>query len=340
MGFSLADTKVNLAGRNSILSLRSKPEVCRAMTVVERLRGAAEALGSRSAGDAALFLAVLDAGSLSAAARRLGCTPAALSKRLAALEARLGVKLVSRSTRRFVPTEAGRLFYERCRAALAQLALAEQEVSADAVALSGLLRVSAPLSFGRRRIAPLIGLFQDAYPQIEVRLRLDDAAVDVVDEGIDVALTIGQPRDNAVVVRRLLRSPRLAVASPGYLERRGVPQVPEDLAQHCCILLQRGAELLDRWMFDIDGQMQSVRVSGPLATNSGEVAHAWALAGHGIALKAEWDIAEDLAAGRLVEVLPQTRIDALEIFAVYADKRFLAARTRAFVNFVSANLRA
>lgn len=301
-------------------------------------RPGTDAFGLRSLSDAALFVAMVDCDSLSAAARRLDCTPAALSKRLAALELRLGAQLIWRSTRRFVPTEAGLLFAQKARAALLSLGQAEAEVAGNLGAMRGVLRVSVPISFGRRHIAPLVAGFQQAFPEVELHLRLADDDIDPVAQGQDLVLTVGRPRDGGLAVRRILHSPRVACAAPAYLQRRGIPRTPMELSGHDCILLQRGDEVLDRWMFLVDGQMQSVRVAGRLVTNSGEVSHAWAVSGCGIALKALWDIEDDLTAGRLVEVLSDARVDALEIFAVYPDRRYMSARAKAFVDFISPRL--
>ena len=284
--------------------------------------------------DLAVFADILAAGSLSAAARATGSSPAAMSRRLAALEARLGVRLVVRNSRSFRPTDEGRRFHEHCLRILGDIRDAEAEVAWNAQAPRGSLRVSAPLGLGRRRIAPLVGRFAAKYPDITVHLTLSDAGPDVIDDELDVALRVGLPESLSLVGRKLLSTRRIVCAAPSYLEKRGRPETPEDLARHDCIRLVRGQMLMDRWAFRYGNEVREVRVDGRLSSTSGEVVREWALNGMGLALKAVWDIEHDLAAGRLVECLGEHWCDTINLYAIFASRRHLPPRLRAFLDFI------
>ena len=288
--------------------------------------------------DFRLFARVVEAGSLSAAARLLDSSPAAMSRRLGALETRLGVRLATRTSRRFDLTVEGAAFHERVLAILSAIEEAELEVSASARVPHGLLCVGAPSELGRKRIAPLLLEFSERYPHVEVRLVLSDIGLDVVDDNLDVALRIGLPPDTGVIARKLLASRRVVCAAPAYLARHGWPDTPESLGQHDCIRLVRGQRTFDRWVFVEDGRPREVQVHGTLSSGSGEVVHDWVLQGRGIALKAQWDIASDLADGSLVECLSQFHCDAIELYAVFASKKHLSPRVRVFLDFVQERL--
>lgn len=278
------------------------------------------------------------AGSLSETARRLNTSLPAMSRRLAAMEERLGVRLVDRSTRRFALTEEGVMLHERAVGILTELDELEAAVGARNLAPHGHIRVGAPLEIGRRRIAPLIAEFSAQYPQITVELVLSDAGMDVVADDLDVGLHIDQPTDGAIVSRRLISSRRAVCASPEYVAKHGVPSRPEDLLAHECMRLVRGRRVIDRWLFWEDGEFREVQVRGSLMTNSAEVIHGWALAGRGVASKAVWDIESDLEAGRLVDLLEAFARDPINLYVVYPTRSHLPKRVRVFIDFMLAAL--
>jgi DNA-binding transcriptional LysR family regulator len=284
--------------------------------------------------DLRLFVRMAAAGSLSETARRLNSSLPAMSRRLAALENRLGARLIDRGTRRFLLTEEGALLHERALAILAEIDQAEAEVGARILAPRGHIRVGAPLEIGRRRFAPLIGEFSGLYPDVSVELVLNDSPADVVGNDLDVALHIDQPLDGDIITRILLPSRRVVCASPAYLARHGCPERPEDLLDHQCIRLVRGRHVYDRWTFTDQGRPLEIPVRGPLSTTSAEVMHDWALAGHGIGFKALWDIEPDLAAGRLVELLGAFACNAINLHVIYPSRSHLPNRVRVFIDFI------
>jgi DNA-binding transcriptional LysR family regulator len=281
---------------------------------------------------------IIKAGNLSAAARALNSSPAAMSRGLSALESRLGVRLVTRTSRTFALTEEGQLFYERCERIVEEIAEAEAEASSQGKTVKGKLRIGAPMSIGRRLIAPLIARFVEKYPGIEAHLDLSDSGLDVIDDGLDVALRVGLPTDASVIAKKILSTRRAVCASPSYLKRHGIPRRPEDLQQHDCIRLVRGRRVMDTWSFQEDGKRFELTVSGALTTNSGEVMHNWVRAGRGIALKAVWDVQPDLEAGTLVECLREFWCDEIDLFAICANRQHLFPRIRVFLDFISATL--
>src|ERR1700761_6103951 len=290
--------------------------------------------------DLRLLIQMVAAGSLSEAARRLQSSPPVMSRRLAAMEARLGVMLVSRSSRRFVLTEEGSLLYQRALKILADIDEAEAEAATKGKEPRGTLRVSAPLQIGRRLIAPLIGRFVERYPEIDAQLSLSDSDFDIVGEELDVALTVGTPSDPDLVMRRLLVSRKIICASPAYLSKFGMPTRPEDLLKHNCIRKLRGRRVMDTWRFLDERGHRDIRVNGSLATDSGEVMHEWLLNGRGVGQKALWDIEEDLETGRLVECLAGFSDDRLELCASFVGRPYLLPRTRVFVDFIAEALNA
>jgi DNA-binding transcriptional LysR family regulator len=244
-------------------------------------------------GDIELFGAVVEAGGISAGAEALGSSPPAVSRRVKALEARLGVRLADRSARRFRLTDEGALYYEHCRTILKDLRDAEAEVSARGTTARGVLRVGAPMELGRRRIGPLLAEFAALHPALEVHLALSDAGFEVGEDGLDVALRIGRPDDPAVITRKIASTKRIVCAAPSYLAARGAPARPADLAAHECLRLARRHRLLDRWRFRAESGVEEIKVGGQFSSSSGDVLHAWALEGRGLSLEARWDVAED-----------------------------------------------
>lgn len=285
--------------------------------------------------DLRLLVTFVAAGSLSEAARRLQSSPPVMSRRLAAMEQRLGVRLVARSSRRFALTEEGSLLHQRAVRILADIDEAEAEAVTQGKEPRGMLRVGAPMQIGRRLIAPLIGRFAENFPEIQTQLVLSDTFQDLVEEELDVALTVGPPGDPDLLMRRLLVSRRVICASPDYLARYGVPRRPEDLLTHNCIRKVRGRRIVNSWRFTDQGGVRELRVNGSLATNSGEVMHEWLLNGRGIGIKALWDIEQDLDQGRLVECLADYAFDRLELCASFVGRPYLLPRTRVFIDFIA-----
>lgn len=288
--------------------------------------------------DLRLLCHLVAAGSLSEAARRWDSSTPAMSRRLAAMEARLGVRLINRTSRLFMLTEEGALLHERAVKILAEITEAEAEASAKVASPRGRIRVGAPMQFGRQRIAPLIAEFRDRYPSVGVELVLSDAGLELIEDGFDIVIRYELPHDQNVVAKKLLSNRRVVCASPAYLKRHGKPERPEDLLQHDCIRLVRGRRVFDRWAFRVDGARQEIQVSGTLSTTSGEVVRDWALASKGIALKARWDIEADIRRRRLVECLSQYSCDEITLFAVFAPGAHLPPRVRVFIDYLSAAL--
>ncbi|NMG65599.1 LysR family transcriptional regulator [Azoarcus indigens] len=275
------------------------------------------------------FVNVATRGSLSAAARLEGVTPAVIGRRLDALEQRLGVKLMVRTTRSIALTFEGSAFLEDCQRILHELANAEASVTLGGVKASGHVRISAPAGFGRRHVAPLVREFLEANPEVSCTLDLTDRLVDLANEGIDCAIRIGGLADSSLVSVRLAENRRVVVASPDYLARRGVPVTPDELIRHTCLSLgqQRG------WLFRTgDGDVVAVRVSGRLECNDGAVLHDAALAGEGLAWRSLWEVEADLRAGRLVSVLDQYAAPVTGIYAVFPQRRQLALRVRLLID--------
>ncbi len=275
------------------------------------------------------FVSVATRGSLSAAARAEGVTPAVIGRRLDQLEHRLGVKLLVRTTRSIGLTFEGAAFLEDCQRILNDLANAEASVSLGGVKASGHIRVSAPAGFGRRHVAPLMRAFLDANPDVTCTLDLTDRVVDLVNEGIDCAVRIGELADSSLVSIRLAENRRVVVASPDYLARHGVPARVEDLSAHNCLSLgqQRG------WLFTSDkGEVVTMKVSGRLECNDGAVLHDWVLAGQGLAWRSLWEVEGDLRAGRLLSVLDAFAAPPTGIYAVFPQRKHLALRVRLLID--------
>jgi LysR family transcriptional activator of dmlA len=289
--------------------------------------------------DLRFFSTLASAGSLSAAARELGITPPAVSKHLALIEARLKVPLVSRTTRRMSLTPEGEIYLERARRILGDIDDMEELLGTAKATPKGLLRVNATLGFGRNHVAPLISRFVRKYPQVDVQLQLSVDPPSLAEDSFDVCIRFGAPPDARVIARRVAPNRRLLCASPAYLARHGVPKAPGDLARHNCIGIRQGEEAYGVWRLSSNrgrnAKAEAVRIRGNLTTNDGEVAVNWALDGHGILMRAEWDIERYLRSGRLVQVLPQYCTPDADINAVYPQRHQAATRVRAFVEFVT-----
>lgn len=281
------------------------------------------------------FDRIVSSGSLSAAARELDLSLAVVSKRLAQLEASLGVRLLQRTTRRQALTEEGALLHAQVVRILAEVDAAEALLSRRRQSVSGLLRMTAPGDFGRRWVAPILGDFQRLHPQLSVQLELTDAVVDLLAHGLDLAVRFGSLADSSLVARPLAPNYRVLCAAPAYLQAHGVPAHPGELTAHRCILI--GDQPRAEWRFQGE-QDVTVRVNAALLTNDGGAANAWALAGAGIALKSIWDVGDDLAAGRLQRLLPAYSIAAAPLHAIYPHSGHLPLRVRSFVDYLRERL--
>jgi len=289
--------------------------------------------------DLGFFSTLASAGSLSAAARELGITTPAVSKRLALMESRIGVSLINRTTRRMSLTPEGELYLEHARRILSDIDSMGELLGASKATPKGLLRVNATLGFGRSHVAPLISKFVRKYPQVEVQLQLSVNPPPLTEDSFDVCIRFGVPPDSRVIARHIAANRRLLCAAPAYLARHGIPKVPNDLTKHNCIGIRQGEEAYGVWRLSSgrgpNARTDAVKTRGNLATNDGEIAVNWALDGHGILMRAEWDIERYLRNGRLVQVLPQYYTPDADIHAVYPQRHQLAARVRAFVDFVA-----
>jgi DNA-binding transcriptional LysR family regulator len=284
----------------------------------------------------AFFSLLARTGSFSATALELGISKPAVSKRLALLEARLGVQLLIRTTRRSGLTPEGEIYLAHARRILADIDDMEQQVASSMAAPKGLLRVNATLGFGRSQIAPLISEFVTAQPDVQVQLQLTVNPPLLSEDVFDVCIRFGEPPDTRVIARRIAANRRLICAAPAYLERHGTPKTPSELAAHNCIGIRQGDEAYGTWHFTAGTKVETVKVRGNLSTNDGEIAVNWALAGHGLLMRAEWDVAKYLRSGRLVHVLDNYQTPPADIYAIYPQRHQTAARVRAFVDFLIA----
>lgn len=284
----------------------------------------------------AFFSLLARTGSFSATALELGISKPAVSKRLALLEARLGVQLLIRTTRRSGLTPEGEIYLAHARRILADIDDMEQQVASSMAAPKGLLRVNATLGFGRSQIAPLISEFVTAQPDVQVQLQLTVNPPLLSEDVFDVCIRFGEPPDTRVIARRIAANRRLTCAAPAYLERHGTPKTPGELAAHNCIGIRQGDEAYGTWHFTAGSKIETVKVRGNLSTNDGEIAVNWALAGHGLLMRAEWDVAKYLRSGRLVQVLDNYQTPPADIYAIYPQRHQTAARVRAFVDFLVA----
>lgn len=288
--------------------------------------------------DMTLFVLAVSTGSLSAAGRELGLTPAAASKRLARLEATLGARLLHRTSRRLSLTDDGALYLERCQAILADIADAEALLGGGDAQLRGTLRVSATTGLGRRWVGPVTAEFAAGHPGLTLHLSLNDRLVDLVESGIDCVVRVGHLDDDRLVARKLADNRRAVCATPGYLQAHGMPTTPADLARHACLVLASGPAPRAEWRFrQANGAPMRVAVRGRLVSDNGQQVHDWMLAGRGLARRSVWDVAEELASGRLVEVLRDWSDDDAPISALYASRRHLPRRTRLFIDALVAH---
>lgn len=286
----------------------------------------------------AFFTLLARKGSLSAAARELDITPPAVTKRLAQLEQRLGVRLVNRTTRTLSLTAEGELYLSHASRILADIREMEEQVASSRDAPKGLLRVNATLGFGRTVIAPLISSFARHYPDVEVQLQLTDTPINLVEEAFDLGIRFGELPDTRLSARKVMSNRRFLVASPAYLKRFGEPRTPEDLAHHRCIVHRQNEDAHGIWRLTKGRRTETVKVGGTLSSNDGDVVLNWALDGHGILLRSEWDAAKYLASGRLQQVLKECKVPPADLFVYYPSRRNLPAKVRSFIDFIIDNI--
>ena len=284
------------------------------------------------------FVSVATRGSLTAAANAEGVAPAIMGRRLDALEERLGVKLLVRTTRRISLTREGSSFLEDCQRLLAEVANAEATVSAGGVRASGHLRITAPGGFGRRHVAPLLPKFRALHADVSISLNLGDRVVDLAAEGYDCAVRVGDLPDSSLVSVRLADNRRLCVAAPAYLKLRGVPQHPVELAHFDCLALSSDASQTRGWAFSVPKgagrEVIHIKPGGPLDCSDGQVLHDWCVAGHGIAWRSSWEVDADLASGALTSVLDDFAAPPNGVYAVFAQRKHLALRVRLWIDFL------
>jgi DNA-binding transcriptional LysR family regulator len=281
-----------------------------------------------------VFSQIVESGSFSRAADKLGMSSTAASRHVAELEAHLHTRLLNRTTRRVSLTESGRAFYERAVQLLADLEEAEQEASRAAVVPRGTIKLTASVNFGVRQVAPAIAAFLAAHPGVRSDVSLSDRIVDLVEEGFDLGVRIGAPGSDNIVARKLGETRLVPCAAPRYLEAHGAPQVPEELARHNCFTYEYMSPR-NLWRFrDSSGAEHAVRVSGNLHSNNGELLAEAAAQGAGIAFEPAFIVGPDVRAGRLVPLLQEFVAAPLSIYAVYPSRKHLSAKVRLFVDFL------
>ncbi len=286
------------------------------------------------------FCAVATRGGLTAAAKAEGVAPAIIGRRLDALEERLGVKLLVRTTRRVTLTHEGSAFLEDCQRVLGDLANAEASVSAGGIKASGHLSLTAPAGFGRHHVAPLVPRFRELHPDVSISLSLGDRVVDLAAEGFDCAVRVGDMPDSSLVSVRLADNRRLCVATPKYLQQHGTPSHPADLVRFDCLTLSSDVSQTRGWAFSVP-QKNGVEVvylkpGGPLGCSDGEVLFNWCLAGYGIAWRSTWEVQSEIASGALVSVLDDFAAPPNGIYAVFPQRKHLPLRVRLWVDFLKA----
>lgn len=279
------------------------------------------------------YISVVEAGSFSAAAKRLKLGQPAVSKSIAQLEERLGVRLLLRSTRGLTPTDAGQRFYEHARRAIEEVELAEHVARDASTGLSGVLRISAAVTFARLHILPALKTFLDRHPNLQIDIVLDDRTIDLLEMGVDVALRMGSLDDSTMTARRIAQSRRLVVGTPAYLAEAGAPKTPADLSQHQVIVysLRGGGE---SWAFSQQGKEVAVVVSGRVSVSAAEGIRTTVLGGIGLAIASEWMFSPELADGRVQAVLTDWELPSIDLWAVFPAGRLMSAKARAFVAFV------
>ncbi|TCK33773.1 DNA-binding transcriptional LysR family regulator [Paraburkholderia sp. BL8N3] len=285
--------------------------------------------------DLAFFVRLVKHGSLSALARELGMTPPAITARLARMEARLGVRLLNRTTRRISVTQEGEVYLSSGTRLLLELEELDRMVSSARAIPKGLLRVNATFGFGRRHIAPAVSAFARRFAEVEVQLTLTDRSLNLADQAYDVGIWFGQVPDSRLVARKIAPNRRFLCASPDYLEKAGVPVTPRDLHGHQCIVLRENDAAYGTWHMSRGRKQETIKVRGALSSNDGETALVWALDGHGVLMRSEWDVQGHLRSGALRVVLPDWSLPSADVYAVHGERMNVSAKVIAFVDFLA-----
>jgi DNA-binding transcriptional LysR family regulator len=289
-----------------------------------------------TAPDLHFFVLLAKLGSMSATARELGVTPPAVTKRLSQMEQKLGVRLVNRTTRRISLTNEGEAYLAQASDILNRIRDMEESVASGRAVPKGLLRINATPGFGRTRIAPIVSRFAHAYPEVEVELHLTDRPISLVEEAYDLAIRFGELPDTRLTARRLMPNRRFLCASPAYLKAAGEPQTPQELHRHRCILHRQNDDVYGTWRLHKGRAVELVKVRGAVSSNDGDIVLNWALDGHGIVQRSEWDAAKYLASGRLREVMPGYTLPSADLYLYYLSRSNLPAKMRAFIDFLVA----
>jgi DNA-binding transcriptional LysR family regulator len=280
------------------------------------------------------FVEVAQRGSLSAAAREEGITPAMVGRRIDQLEERLGVKLFKRSTRKVTLTPEGSTFYEDCHRLLGELRSAEDALSVGAKSASGRLIVTAPTAFGRKHIAPHLPAFIAEHPNLAITLHLSERLVDLKNERFDLAIRIADLKSVDLIAAKLARNHRVVCGAPAYFKRAGKPMALADLGKHNCLVTSTEDGVADTWTFQDRGKAVVIKVAGNLQCNDGEVLTRWAISGEGLAWRSAWEVSEEVKRSRLVTVLDDYASPGNNIYAVYPERRLLPAKVKFFIEFL------
>ena len=284
--------------------------------------------------DIAFFALLIKQGSMAATAQEMGLTPPAVSKRLALIEKRLGVRLLQRTTRQISLTPEGEIYLTEGAHVLANLEELERSVSGSGSTPKGVIKIGATLGFGRRYIAPAISKFSDLYPEVEIQLTLNDRPINIVEKGLDVVIRFGELPDVRLTARLLAHNHRVLCASPIYIESMGEPENPKELSKHQCLFIREPDESYGTWHFHQGKKTEIVKVQGPLTSNDGESVMNWALEGKGIMVRSYWDAAQYIRDGQLKLILTHWDLPSADIYAVFPTRNNLSAKTRVFVDYL------
>lgn len=290
----------------------------------------------KDAPDLAFFALLARHPSLAAASLELGVTPPAVSRRLAQLELRLGVRLLNRTTRRQSLTPEGERYLQEGGRILREIEGLERSLVTSQEVPHGLLRINATFGFGRRHLSPAVSDFSRLYPAVEIVLQLTDRPLDLTAHAMDIGIHFGEPPDHRILARKIASNRRLLCAAPGYLSERPEPVTLRDLQSHACIVIRENNTAFNNWQLSNGKHQEMIKVNGSLSTNFGEIAVDWALAGHGIVLRSEWDLAPHLRAGQLKRVLAPWEGASADIYAIYPQRHHLSAKVRVFLDFLVA----
>ena len=285
-----------------------------------------------------LFLSIVEKGGLAKGGRELGLSPASVTEKLNALEVHYGTRLLNRTTRAISLTDEGRVVLETARHLVSDALDLEARIRHGMDNLTGLIRLSAPADMGRWRIVPLVDQFMREHPQIQVEFTITDRYLNLVENGVDVAIRLGDPNDSSLTALKIARNYRIVCAAPRYIEQNGRPEHPKELVDHNCLLMRLRSAVDGQWRLNSPNKKATVHVSGNRIANNGELVRQWCIQGHGVALKSIWDVCEDLKSGALVRLLPQYTVASPHIQIIYPIRTTsLPRRTRLLIDFISAS---